>query len=82
MHGLRRGEAATLKYSDISEDKVGINRSIHGATKTIASVHQVPYFGCFKEFPRTKVPIAKALEPHGVTIHSMRKTYSSLFQKQ
>ncbi|MEI6038410.1 MAG: hypothetical protein WCQ52_01860 [Actinomycetes bacterium] len=49
---------------------------IHGATKTMAGVRQVPYFGYFKEFPRTRVPIAKALEPYGVTIHSLRKTYA------
>ena len=76
LHGLRWGEAVALKNSDISEDKVSINRSIHGATKTIAGVRQVPYFGYFKEFPRTRVPIAKALEPYGVTIHSLRKTYA------
>jgi len=76
LHGLRWGEAAALKNSDISEDKVSIKRSIHGATKTTAGVRQVPYFGYFKEFPRTRVPIAKALEPYGVTIHSLRKTYA------
>ncbi len=76
LHGLRWGEAVALKNSDISEDKVSIKRSIHGATKTVAGVRQVPYFGYFKEFPRTRVPIAKALEPYGVTIHSLRKTYA------
>ena len=76
LHGLRWGEAVALKNSDISEDKVSIKRSIHGATKTAAGVRQVPYFGYFKEFPRTRVPIAKALEPYGVTIHSLRKTYA------
>ena len=76
LHGLRWGEAVALKNSDISEDKVSIKRSIHGATKTIAGVRQVPYFGYFKEFPRTRVPIAKALEPYGVTIHSLRKSYA------
>jgi integrase len=76
LHGLRWGEAVALKNSDISDDKVSINRSVHGATKTVAGVRQVPYFGYFKEFPRTRVPIAKALEPYGVTIHSLRKTYA------
>ena len=76
LHGLRWGEAVALKNSDISEDKVSIERSIHGSTKTVAGVRQVPYFGYFKEFPRTRVPIAKALEPHEVTIHSLRKTYA------
>ncbi len=76
LHGLRWGEAVALKNSDISDNKVSIKRSIHGATKTIAGVRQVPYFGYFKEFPRTRVPIAKALQPYGVTIHSLRKTYA------
>lgn len=76
LHGLRWGEAVALNNSDISENKVSIKRSIHGATKTAAGVRQVPYFGYFKEFPRTRVPIAKALEPYGVTIHSLRKTYA------
>ena len=76
LHGLRWGEAAALKNSDILDDKVSIKRSIHGATKTVAGVRQVPYFGYFKEFPRTRVPIAKALKPYGVTIHSLRKTYA------
>ena len=65
-----------FKNSDISEDKVRIKRSIHCARKTVAGVRQVPYFGYFKEFPRTRVPIAKALEPYGVSIHSLRKTYA------
>ncbi len=76
LHGLRWGEAAALKKSDIFEDKVSIKRSIHRATKTIASDRQVPYFGYIQEFPRTRVPIAKALEPYGVTIHSLQKTYT------
>ena len=76
LHGLRWGEAVALTHEDICENKVRIERSIHGATKTTAGVRQVPYFGYFKVFPRTRVPIAKALEPHRVTIHSLRKTYA------
>jgi integrase len=76
LHGLRWGEAAAHKRSDICDNRVSVKRSIHGATKTMAGVRQVPYFGYFTEFPRTRVPIAKALEPYGVTIHSLRKTYA------
>jgi integrase len=76
LHGLRWGEAAVLTLDDISDNKVHIRRSIHGATKTQSGVRAVPYFGHFKEFPKTRVPIAKALEPHGVTIHSLRKSYA------
>ncbi len=80
LHGLRWGEAAALKNSDISDKIVSVERSIHGTTKTLAGIRQIPYFGYFKEFPRTRVPIAKALKPYGVTIHSLRKTYA-IFSK-
>jgi integrase len=39
-------------------------------------VRTVPYFGYFKLFPKTRVPIADALKPYGVTIHSLRKSYA------
>jgi integrase len=76
LHGLRWGEAVALRLEDISENRVNISRSIHGFTKTPAGIRAVPYLGYFKVFPRTRVPIAKALEPYGVTIHSLRKSYA------
>ena len=76
LHGLRWGEAVSLTPEDISDNKVHIQRSIHGATKTQSSVRTVPYFGYFKLFPKTRVPIADALKPYGVTIHSLRKSYA------
>jgi integrase len=76
LHGLRWGEAAALRQSDIFDNIVHITKSVHGATKTQAGVREVPYFGYFKNFPKTRVPIAEALKPHGVCIHSLRKTYA------
>ena len=76
LHGLRWGEAVSLTPEDISDNKVHIQRSIHGATKTQSGVRTVPYFGYFKLFPKTRVPIADALKPYGVTIHSLRKSYA------
>ena len=76
LHGLRWGEAAVLTENDISDNKVHIKRSIHGQTKTESGVRTVPYFGYFKVFPKTRVPIANALKPYGVTIHSLRKSYA------
>jgi integrase len=76
LHGLRWGEAAALRADDISEGKVHIERSIHGATKTRSGIRQVPYFGYFQPFPKSRITIAKVLEPYGVTIHSLRKTYA------
>lgn len=76
LHGLRWGEAVALKEDDIFDDKVHIKRSIHGTTKTQSGIREVPYFGHFKAFPKSRITIANALEPHGVTIHSLRKTYA------
>lgn len=76
LHGLRWGEAAALAEVDIFDDKVHIKKSIHGPTKTESGVRTVPYFGYFKVFPKTRVPIANALKPYGVTIHSLRKSYA------
>jgi integrase len=49
---------------------------MYGPTKTESGVREVPYFGYFKQFPKTRVAIAKLLSEHGVTIHSLRKTYA------
>jgi integrase len=76
LHGLRWGEAVALKIEDIYDDKVHINKSMYGPTKTESGVREVPYFGYFKQFPKTRVAIAKTLAEQGVTIHSLRKTYA------
>jgi len=76
LHGLRWGEAVALRESDIYEGKVYINKSMYGPTKTQSGVREVPYFGYFKQFPKTRVGIARGLCKYGVTIHSLRKTYA------
>jgi integrase len=76
LHGLRWGEAVALKAEDIFDEKVHVNKSMYGPTKTESGVREVPYFGYFKQFPKTRVAIAKLLSEHGVTIHSLRKTYA------
>lgn len=76
LHGLRWGEAVALCESDIYDQKVHINKSMYGPTKTASGVREVPYFGYFKTFPKTRVGIARALKGCGVTIHSLRKTYA------
>ena len=80
LHGLPWGEAVALRESDIYDEKVHINKSMYGPTKTPSGVREVPYFGYFKQFPRTRVGIAKALVDYGVTIHSLRKTYAYLLK--
>jgi len=49
---------------------------MYGATKTQAGVREVPYFGYFQQFPKTRTALANELKKHGVTIHSLRKTYA------
>ena len=39
-------------------------------------MREVPYFGYFKKFPKTRVGIAKALAEFGVSIHSLRKIHA------
>jgi integrase len=42
LHGLRWGEAVALRESDIYDDKVHINKSMYGPTKTASGVREVP----------------------------------------
>lgn len=76
LHGLRWGEAVVLHESDIRDNKVYINKSQSGPTKTSSGNRAVPYFGYFQPFPKSRHAIAKALSESGVTIHSLRKTYA------
>jgi len=76
LHGLRWGEAVALTQADIYDDKVHVNKSIHGPTKTVSGNREIPYFGYYQIFPRTRNAIAQKLGEHGVTIHSLRKTYA------
>lgn len=76
LHGLRWSEAVALREEDVSESRVTINKSIYGSTKSLAGVRQVPYFGYFQPFPKSRQAIAASLAIHGVTIHSLRKTYA------
>ena len=76
LHGLRWGEAAALTKADMHGGFIHVTKSIHGATKTPSGVRKVPLISEFKEFPLWQKYIAKALKPHNVTVHSLRKTYA------
>lgn len=80
LHGLRWGEAVVLTEDDIRGGLVYINKSIHGSTKSAAGNRVVPYVGYFKKFPRTRKPLAKVLNAHGVDIHSLRKSYAYILK--
>ena len=76
LHGLRWGEAAALTQADIHDGFIHVTKSIHGATKTPSGVRKVPLISEFREFPLWQKYIARALKPHNVTVHSLRKTYA------
>jgi integrase len=80
LHGLRWGEAAALTHEDIYDGIVHVTKSVHGPTKSRAGIREVPYLSNFQAFPRYQKSVAKALEPHGVTIHSLRKTYAYMLK--
>ncbi len=76
LHGLRFGEASALTERDIVDGRVFIKRSKWGETKTPSGVRSVPLLSEYVPFPKYQGAIAKALTPHGVTVHSLRKTYA------
>ena len=80
MHGLRWGEAVALTHDDIYDDRVHINKSIHGLTKTHAGVRSVPLVSEFAPFPRTPKGMRKELAAHGIHIHSLRHSYAYLLK--
>jgi integrase len=82
LHGLRWSEAVALTPADIRDGKIYVTKSIHGDTKSRAGIRVVPLIGEFKEFPRHPRTLRKALQPHGITIHSLRHTYAYILKSQ
>jgi integrase len=82
LHGLRWSEAVALTLDDIKDDRVWINKSIHGQTKSKAGIRSVPLVSPFKLFPKSPKTLRKVLKPYGVDIHSLRHTYAYLLKQQ
>jgi integrase len=82
LHGLRWSEAVALTVEDIKDNRVWINKSIHGQTKSKAAIRSVPLVSPFKLFPKSPKTLRKVLKPHGVDIHSLRHTYAYLLKQQ
>ncbi|CAN1528842.1 XerC Integrase [Candidatus Nanopelagicaceae bacterium] len=82
LHGLRWSEAVALTLEDIHDDRVWINKSIHGETKSKAGIRSVPLVSPFKVFPKSPKTLRKVLKPYGVDIHSLRHTYAYLLKQQ
>ena len=82
LHGLRWSEAAVIEERDIHDGFVWVNKTAHGLCKSKSSVRKIPYLGHFKKFPKTYKPLQKAVNKHGITVHSLRKTYAYLLKQQ
>lgn len=82
LHGLRWSEAVALTIEDIHDDRVWINKSIHGQTKSKAGIRSVPLVSPFIVFPKSPKTLRKVLKPYGVDIHSLRHTYAYLLKQQ
>lgn len=82
LHGLRWSEAVALTVNDIKDDRVWINKSIHGQTKSKAGIRSVPLVSPFKVFPKSPKTLRRVLKPYGVDIHSLRHTYAYLLKQQ
>lgn len=82
LHGLRWSEAVALTINDIRDDRVWVNKSIHGETKSKAGIRSVPLVSPFIPFPRSPKTLRRVLKPYGVDIHSLRHTYAYLLKQQ
>ena len=76
LHGVRWGEAVALTFDDLRNNRVYINKSVHGSVKSQSGVRSVPQVSEFALFPKTPRPLRKVLDPHEITIHSLRHTYA------
>ena len=75
-HGVRWGEAVALTFDDLRNNRVYINKSVHGSVKSQSGVRSVPQVSEFALFPKTPRPLRRVLDPHEITIHSLRHTYA------
>ena len=82
LHGLRWSEAAVITEQDIHDGFVWVNKTAHGLCKSKSSVRKIPYLGYFERFPKSYKPLQKTVNIHGITVHSLRKTYAYLLKQQ
>ena len=82
LHGLRWSESVALTVDDIRDNRVWINKSVHGQTKSKAGIRSVPLVCPFIAFPKSPKTLRRVLKPYGVDIHSLRHTYAYLLKQQ
>ena len=82
LHGLRWSEAVALTIDDIRDNRIWVNKSVHGETKSKAGIRSIPLVSPFIAFPKSPKTLRKVLKPYGVDIHSLRHTYAYLLKQQ
>ena len=82
LHGLRWSEAVVISETDIHDGFVWVNKSVYGLCKSKTSIRRIPYLGHFKAFPKSYKPLQRAVNRHGITVHSLRKSYAYLLKTQ
>lgn len=80
LHGLRWSEAVVITQEDIRDGFVWVTKSFHGDVKSSASNRKVPYLGFFEQLPISYKAFRKAVNKHGVNVHSLRRTYAYLLK--
>ena len=80
LHGLRWSEAVVITENDIRDGYVWVNKSIYGDVKSKSSNRRIPYLGFFAPLPKSYKPFRKAVNQHGITVHSLRRTYAYLLK--
>ena len=82
LHGLRWSEAVVITQEDIRDGFVWVSKSFHGDVKSSASNRKVPYLGFFEPLPISYKALRKAVNKHGINVHSLRRTYAYLLKTQ
>ena len=82
LHGLRWSEAVVLTDTDIRDGYVWVSKSVHGDVKSKSSNRKVPYLGHFAPLPKTYKSFRKIVNLHGISVHSLRRTYAYLLKTQ
>jgi integrase len=82
LHGLRWSEAVVLTDTDIRDGYVWVSKSVHGDVKSKSSNRKVPYLGFFEPLPKCYKAFRKAVNKHGIAVHSLRRTYAYLLKTQ
>ena len=82
LHGLRWSEAVVITENDIRDGFLYVSKSYYGDVKSKTSNRKIPYLGYFAPLPKSYKTFRKAVNKHGITVHSLRRTFAYLLKTQ